>query len=112
MKKLLSIIARSALAVWTFTGCNANVNTRSPVEGKKSVLYYIILYSKYDRKRHFYKLLKVLRCGRVKLGMTGDTFFTDDDSVSSGKRLRIALKTDMTKDYRVINDWLVDCIGY
>lgn len=44
MKKLLSIIARSALAVWTFTGCNANVNTRSPVEGKKSVLYYIILY--------------------------------------------------------------------
>lgn len=48
MKKLLSIIARSALAVWTFTGCNANVNTRSPVEGKKGVLYYIVNMTESD----------------------------------------------------------------
>jgi hypothetical protein len=48
MKKLLSIIARSALAVWTFTGCNANVNTRSPVGGKKGVLYYIVNMTESD----------------------------------------------------------------
>lgn len=75
MKKLLSIITASTLAVGVLSGCSANKNAGSPVEGRKTA--YIINMPESDI---FTNCSKSCAETAEKLGMTCDTFFTDGDN--------------------------------